>query len=289
MSLIERVYIPVCLPIAALHAYPLKRCKILRSTHFIAGAHMIVRLSLISLSGLIWAFILAGCANTELSPSAAGLNSDVKKLTDIELMSAYGDLAREAYREGETQAKIESFLRLEEEAEYRGLIDNKSLGEINRGILYVGMPMAQAFASFPVEVNFKTIGRRNNYRDLSNPVKLLSGLEFDTVEYYSVSRFVPSLLREEDRQPCNSDYRGSARPYMLFHSGQLVGFRVDGVVHEDDYNTVAAGLARYQTNFSRVDCRRVEELRTSVYAFNRRNVGWKTVGARKSQFGLGSK
>ena len=68
--------------------------------------------------------------------------------TDETLMTWYGAKLRQAFRSGDVdQVSTDEFLAVEAELERRRLIDRETVGEIERGVVYAGMPLAQALAS----------------------------------------------------------------------------------------------------------------------------------------------
>ena len=234
---------------------------------------------------IFWMFACTSSTSTLKPAQYSGL-SEITEVPDAELMKVFGTQLRTWHRNGVSTIGDPGFIEVEDELETRGLIDFDAVRDIRKGIIYVGMPQSQALASFPVDLEFNRIARRNTYSDVADPVKLLNGLEVEYVEYFGRATLFETPSMFKSNKPCGYVYRGKGHPYMLFSDGVLVGFRVSAVAIEEDYSRVSAGIAKYQTNFSKADCERIEDLSETTYQYNRRKVQWKTVGARLRQFGI---
>lgn len=69
-------------------------------------------------------------------------------MSDIDLMRVYGAIVRANFRKGTSIGMREpAFLGMERELQSRGLVTSKNFEEIEQGIVYIGMPLAQVFAA----------------------------------------------------------------------------------------------------------------------------------------------
>lgn len=86
---------------------------------------------------------------TEMSPDEIkAIIRDIDQIPDEELMVKYGSGLRSAFKTDDYElVSSPVFLKIETELEDRGLITRQSASEIERGIVYVGMPLTQALAS----------------------------------------------------------------------------------------------------------------------------------------------
>ncbi|MGE0500065.1 MAG: hypothetical protein AB7I79_00260 [Rhizobiaceae bacterium] len=154
-------------------------------------------------------------------PSAAQAPAD---RSDETLMTWYGATLRQAYRSGETAAlDADAFLAAEEELDRRGLITTENLSEIERGIVYVGMPLAQALASIDGLEEVDTLVLKGHLiRSFRGPtsVKLGSRERFDT------------FIACDDRI--------------------VTLYAASGLITAETYNqTFGSGRIRFQTNFAK--------------------------------------
>lgn len=83
--------------------------------------------------------LLTACASTSWEPLPG---------SDEALMREYGAIVREAYRTGaDAPTFTPEFITLEADLEERGLIDREKLDEVRKGVVYLGLPVAQLLAS----------------------------------------------------------------------------------------------------------------------------------------------
>ena len=141
---------------------------------------------------------------------------------DERLMVLYGESLRASYRLGDASIVTNpDFLRLEEELASRNLVTRDNISEIERGIVYVGMPLSQALASIDglTEVDALVLNR--------HVIRSFQGINFARLGSIT------------------------SRDTFISCDGIVVSlFAARGLITAETYNfSFGSGRIRFQTNF----------------------------------------
>lgn len=169
--------------------------------------------------------LVTGC----LVPSSPPSNYQAPLTNDLQVMRDYGQVVRRSYREkNPALLRSDEFRRLEKIVEKGGKVGPAEYREIEKGIIYVGMPMDQAMASLDdlVEVDLLSINE-----------SLIVSYRGAAVSLNSSSIIGRLVL--------------SRRVTVISCNDTVVGFFIHGhITPETQRATFGSGKLRFQTNFA---------------------------------------
>lgn len=172
----------------------------------------------------------------------------ISNLTNNELMAIYGSAVRHDYRnKTDSVSENRSLLKIEEEVESRDLIKDNSFSDIEKGLVYLYMPVHQAFASIDgldVEENadfenFVVSIYRGNPR---NRKWGLQNMFWDTVF------FPKGLAKLADRSSSKNRETILVCKNKLGGGEQVIGYRVWGTYTFEKFRIRSRSVQKIITN-----------------------------------------